>query len=321
MNLPWLEPCKKDLARRLDAGRLGHAPLIQGPAGTGKLALARWLVARILCLDPGDPEPCRQCRACELLDKGVHPDLFQVDIPEDKQVIPVDLIRELIERMQLTPSVSAHRVGLIVAADAMNANAANALLKTLEEPAPGAWIVLRSDQPARLPATVRSRCQKLVVRPPQQSVAANWLEQACPDSPASHRQAALALSGMAPLTARDMLAEGELERGLAMLDSLLDGSRGDNPADLADAWQQDAVASWQWLARWTALLMENRHRPAGVELSVKRPLPEDFDSAALARLWQQALEGGRLAMGGSVRQDLLLGKWLLEWQQMMQSRS
>jgi DNA polymerase III subunit delta' len=321
MSLPWLDEHKAAINARLDAGRFGHAPLIQGPEGVGKRELANWLIARLLCLAPEGAEPCGHCRSCQLLQTGTHPDYFEIDIPEDKQIIPVDLIRELIEKMQLTPTIGSHRAGLIVTADAMNRNAANALLKTLEEPSPGAWLLLCSDQPASLPATIRSRCQQVSVRPPGNEQAHEWLGTACQDVDPPRRDAALMLSGGAPLAARAMLEDGELDRGLTILEVLTD-SRADrySPAIL-EQWQQDAAATWQWLARWLALMM-NRQRGVSIpELSLSGTLPENLPETGLARLWEQALEGRRGAVAGSLRQDLSLGKWLLEWESLTDSRS
>jgi DNA polymerase III subunit delta' len=230
-------------------------------------------------------------------------------------------MRGLIDKMQLTPSIGAARVGLFVDADAMNRNAANALLKTLEEPAPGAWLVLCSDQPASLPATIRSRCQKLALRPPPVEVAEQWLAEVCGETEEHRRRAALVLSGGAPLVARTMLEDGEFERGLAILETLVEPESDRRSGKLLDEWQQDAVGTWQWLARWLALFMNRSRGVATVDLPMTPRLPGDLSPEGVARLWEQALEGRRAASAGSVRQDLSLGKWLLEWESLMESRS
>lgn len=310
MILPWLESTCRTLRERIEDERLGHAPLIHGPRGIGKRTLGEWLARLLLCLQPREGHPCGECRSCRLIAGGTHPDLFTVEIPEDKQGVGVDQVRELIERLQLTASVGANRVGLIAQADAMNRNAANALLKTLEEPPSGAWLILLSEQPARLPATIRSRCQQWPLRAPGREATEAWLAQSCPGADEAERKAALVLCADAPLAAREMLASGGLETGLALLDDLIE----DRPhGEVLERWQADPAASWQWLSHWMAVIMA-RTSEAGSWQPPGRQLPDRIDRRDLSRLWQMALEGYRETDRGVVRQDLLLGRWLLEWE-------
>lgn len=318
MPYPWLERACADLDMRIRNGRLGHAPLIHGPAGLGKRALAGWLARRLLCLQADGEQPCGNCRSCELIAGGSHPDLFHVEIPEDRQGIGVDAIRELIERLQLTASVGPSRVGLLPEADAMNRNAANALLKTLEEPAPGAWLILVSERPDALPATIRSRCQQLPLRVPSASLATDWLANEAPEESEARRSAALTLTGGAPLAARDMLADGGLDTGLQMLEDL--AGRGES-ATIIERWQADPKSSWQWLARWMAVLMSDASGAQDWQPPDGIRLPPSPQRRALVRLWQEALSGRREAVRGVVRQDLLFGRWLLEWQAAQPSRN
>lgn len=308
--LPWLETTRRSLRERLEDQRLGHAPLIHGPRGIGKRPLGDWLARLLLCSDPGESGACGACRSCRLIEGGTHPDLFMVEVPEDKQGIGVDQVRELIERLQLTASLGAHRVGLMPQADAMNRNAANALLKTLEEPASGAWLILLSEQPARLPATIRSRCQQFPLRAPARESAGPWLAQSCPGSSEADREAALELAAGAPLAAVEMLENGGLASGFALLDDLIE----DRPhGEVLERWQSDPVATWTWIARWVAVLMARASNAGGWQPPGRR-LPVRIDRRDLARLWQAALDGHREAVRGVVRQDLLLGRWLLEWE-------
>ncbi|MDZ7789969.1 MAG: DNA polymerase III subunit delta' [Xanthomonadales bacterium] len=308
--LPWLETHCRDLRERIETQRLGHAPLIHGPRGIGKRELGQWLARLLLCGQPRGGDPCGDCQSCRLFEGGGHPDLFVMEVPEDKQGIGVDQVRDLIERLQLTSVMGAHRVGLVLQADAMNRNAANALLKTLEEPPSGAWLILLSEQPARLPATIRSRCQQWPLRAPDAEVAAAWLADAYPDADAQQREAALQLSAGAPLAALEMLASDDLSAGLAMLDDLIEARPH---VEVLERWQADPVASWQWLGRWMNVIMAHASRAGGWQPAGKR-LPEALDRRDLARLWQMALDGHREAVRGVVRQDLLLGRWLLEWE-------
>ncbi|NBB93290.1 MAG: DNA polymerase III subunit delta' [Gammaproteobacteria bacterium] len=308
--LPWLEQARRSLRTRFDEGRLGHAPLIHGPAGIGKQELGDWLARLLLCREPVEAGACGDCQSCQLVASGAHPDLFVIDVLEDKQGIAVDQVRGLIEGLQLTASMGKNRVGLMPRADAMNRNAANALLKTLEEPPPGAWLILLSEQPARLPATIRSRCQQLALRVPEREPAESWLAGQCPESSRGDRDAALELGGGAPLAALQMLESGGLDAGLSLLEDLATGTAH---GELIERWQAEPAACWQWLARWMAVLMAQASRAGGWRPEGQRlpPVPPGRD---VARLWQMALDGHREAERGVVRQDLLLGRWLLEWE-------
>ena len=311
--LPWLRTCRDHLNQSLANERLGHAPLLHGPAGLGKRSLADWLVRRLLCLAPNNGNPCGACRACQLLDSGTHPDLFAAAVPEDRTQLTVDVIRELNRGLELTPALGPRRIGLIAEADQMNRNAANALLKTLEEPAGQAWLVLVSDRPDALPATVLSRCQKLAVRPPPTEQAMAWLaEEVKAADPAQH-ELALEVAGGAPLRARQLLQEQSLEFGLEIRSALLEMAKGNvlEPG-LTETWAGRADEAWHWLAFWT-------RQWTGSALGLGEDTGAPADAERLAERWQAALTGRALA-DGSIRADLLLGKWLLEWEALFPPR-
>ncbi len=308
---PWLGTAAERLAQALEAQRLGHAPLLHGPAGIGKRALARWLVARILCADTSGQAPCGTCRSCLLLEAGTHPDLFIARVPDDKTQIPVDTIRELCGGLQLTPSLGRHRVGLIEPAERMNRNAANALLKTLEEPSPGTWLILVSDRPDDLPATVRSRCQQLALRPPTRAEALYWMQENSPQRDDQQLALALDFCGEAPLKAQALLCGDGIAFGSAIREALLTLASGRPiPAETAENWSSRADESWAWLAYWVRSWLGPR---LGLSAAQGQALPARCDPARLAQAWQRALEGRSLAES-SIRADLLLDKWLLEWQ-------
>lgn len=316
MKIPWLLADMEALGCALDADRLGHAPLLHGPAGIGKSALAQWLVARILCQASAPERPCGVCRSCLLLQAGTHPDLFLGAVPEGKTQITVDVIRDLCSGLQLTPSIGQHRVGLIEPAERMNTNAANALLKTLEEPSPKSWLVLVSDRPDLLPATVRSRCQKLALRPPARDEALRWLQDECKGAERGKLELALELSGDAPLKARDLVQGDGLSAGLAVRQVLLDLAAGRSvSASVAEEWATRPEQSWNWIAHWIRhWLGSQMGLPAAAG---DEDLPDmgagRARTADLARAWQRALLGRTLA-DSAIRADLLFGKWLLEWQ-------
>ncbi|HEX5033272.1 MAG TPA: DNA polymerase III subunit delta', partial [bacterium] len=163
MNLPFVG--HRDIHHQLEewrrAGRLPHALMFLGPEGIGKALVARHLATALLCSEKS--APCGACRSCELLAKDQHPDFFELK-PESGR-IKIDAVRELKRSFALPPLVSSARVVLIAEAHAMNAAAANALLKTLEEPPAATYFILGSHAAGWVPRTILSRCQKIRFSP------------------------------------------------------------------------------------------------------------------------------------------------------------
>ncbi len=175
--LPWQAAQWQQLQARLKAGNLPHGLLLLGQEGLGKAAFARALAKVALCEHPStDGVACGQCQACVLFEAGTHPDFAQVSPEEDSKQIKVDQIREFIGFMALSRQYDRYKVAIIAPAEAMNVNAANSLLKTLEEPAAYSLLILVTCQPSRLPATIRSRCQQLKFSAPPREVALGWLK-------------------------------------------------------------------------------------------------------------------------------------------------
>lgn len=313
-GLPWLAGSKTALDAEIVDGRLGHAPMILGSAGVGKRELARWLSARLLCRSPAAGEPCGECASCRLLPEGTHPDFFRLEPDEGKSEIRVDQVRAFIDSVTLTPSIGEVRVGLIEPADRMNRNAANALLKTLEEPSGDVWLVLVTDRPDRLPVTVRSRCQVRQVPVPAAAVAEPWLAERHPDRTPEQRSMALTLADHAPCVADEWLEGDGLETGLAIrdrLDALLGGAAPD--AAVPAEWTESPERTWTWLARWTGA-WTRRSLTGDVDGLGRAPISDDpalLD--ALDRLWTDALAGRRMA-ADPVRHDWLMIDWLRAWQ-------
>ena len=135
--LPWQISAWQQLHARMENGTLPHALLVCGAAGTGKAHFAQAFAALALCRHPEKAHACGHCGSCHQLAAAAHPDYHPVTIPEDKTAILVDQIRELSQTLALTSQHNGRKIGLLTPADAMNANAANSLLKTLEEPSAG----------------------------------------------------------------------------------------------------------------------------------------------------------------------------------------
>jgi DNA polymerase-3 subunit delta' len=216
-GLPWLAATEGEL---LGTGtRFPQALLIEGPEGIGKRVLAMRIARARLCESPrADGSACGACASCAYVAAGQHPDLRLVEpvaydeegnaTPQD--VIRIDAIRDLTEWSQLTSHRRGAKIAVIAPAEAMHYAAANALLKTLEEPPAGTSLLLVSHQPGRLPATIRSRCVRQVVPLPPPDLARAWLA----DDGVADPESVLAQAGGAPFLARHLAdPQRQAERG------------------------------------------------------------------------------------------------------------
>jgi DNA polymerase-3 subunit delta' len=137
--------------------RLAHAYLLVGPQGSGKLATAGAIAKMLNCEDPGN-KPCGQCPSCMKIDAQNHPDVLLCDRGED-ETIKILKVREIIHKMQLRPYEAMMKIVIIHGVDLLTTEAANAFLKTLEEPAPDTLLLLTTAAVERVLDTVKSRCQ------------------------------------------------------------------------------------------------------------------------------------------------------------------
>jgi len=217
----WNQPILDALAQRLE--RLPHALLIHGPRGVGKLALAERASQFLLCESPAG-RPCGSCDGCRWFLGGNHPDFRRLEPealakeppPELAEEAParrskqpsieikVDQVRELANFLYIGSHRGRLRVAMVHPADDMNENAANALLKGLEEPPAGAVFILVSHRPAQLLPTIRSRCVAIPVPLPPRDAAVEWLSR----QGVKEAQRWLAYAGGAPLRAVEHAAKG-----------------------------------------------------------------------------------------------------------------
>jgi DNA polymerase-3 subunit delta' len=248
--LPWLEPKFGQLETARRAGTLGHAWLISGPAGVGKINLALVVAARLLGDDARhgelDPATALAAMAARHEPADRHPDLHWLHPLEDKETISIDQVREVIETFSLTAHHGGAKVILIEPAEALTTAAANALLKTLEEPTPRGYLLLVSHQPGRLAATVRSRCQHLTLRAPESDVVTQWLAVA-PTVVADARR----WVGAAPLRLAAAISEEKSSIFKKLENDLLEVSQDRlDPQIVAQAWAKgDTAVALNWLRR------------------------------------------------------------------------
>jgi DNA polymerase-3 subunit delta' len=226
-----------------------HALLLIAAEGLGAELAANWIAAFALCTAPG-PRPCGTCVSCVLLRADNHPDFHVVRLEEDAQQIKVDQIRALCDSLTLSSYRGGYKVGVVEAAEALNANGANAFLKTLEEPTHDTLLIMIAKPSHRLPATIASRCLRVPLRAPPAAEARAWLAARNPAVPSW--DAALALAGGAPLKALELEAAGIGALEAQMQEGLQQWRAGTLDVSLlAERWvKTDATLRLVWLENW-----------------------------------------------------------------------
>lgn len=178
---PWQQPVWQVLVQSRARQSMPHALIVSGLNGVGKHDFVNMLATWLLCQQANDRGACGQCKSCQLWQAQSHPDYRLLEaVTDDKtgktsRVIKVDQVRELVAFLSKSPQLNGYRVAVIDQADILNSNAANSLLKTLEEPGSQTAIILLTDQPLALLSTIRSRCQHFVITAPAATEAAAWL--------------------------------------------------------------------------------------------------------------------------------------------------
>ncbi len=247
---PWLTAYWSHLLAYVEQERIPQALLINGVRGLGKQQLAMHFAQYLICLDKQEKLACGHCSSCQLFLANTHPDFLLLAPQEPGKAIGVDLIRQLITKLALKPQYSAYRVVLIRPADKMNANSANAFLKCLEEPPERTLFLLLTEQMQQLPATIISRCQKLVLTSPDLGSVSVWLQQ---QGVTEQQKQILNLAQGAPLQALSYAKENLLEQRqlcfTAWQNILI---RHACPVSLAEQWQKLPMdLLLQWMVGWT----------------------------------------------------------------------
>lgn len=247
---PWLDPVFDRLLAMRDA--LPHAILLHGPRGIGKSALAEAFGAALLCERPGERgHACGACEACGWLSQDSHPDVRRLSIGEDdpetgekaSREIRIPQVRALAGFLGVGPHRGGRKLVIVEPADALNTPAANALLKTLEEPPGDTVFLLVTGRADGLPATIRSRCVAVGVPMPDPAAASAWL-CAEPGVSPSEAPTLLAAAGGAPLRARELADPAKAQVHGTVLEAF-SGIPGHSAMRAADAIA--AIAPRDWL--------------------------------------------------------------------------
>lgn len=323
--LPWQHALWLDLTALVLQQQLPHALLLQGPAGVGKRWFARALSAFLLCEDRSG-YACGKCRSCTQIAVGAHPNAmllghngllglaptlsgehpqglvhWQPAAERKRKDISIEAARVLIEKLTMATHYGQARVCLIDPADGLNNNSVNALLKTIEEPPPGTHLMLVSERPQALTATLRSRCQRVRFLRPEADQAQEWLSARLghPD------EDALAAAHGAPLSAL-LLAEGD---GLSQRHDWREmwisvAKRRQDPVTAAASVDRDSIAehlnwAWSWIAE---------HFREGVLAGADSQRREALDN-----MMNDLIDARRRVSRGNVQPQMLLESLLVSW--------
>lgn len=328
---PWLKEQAQQLARLIAQQQLGHALLLKGIDGLGKRELGQYLAQTLLCqhtigeaqvasLQVASTVPCGHCHACQLVLAGNHSDLHI--IRTEQRSISVDSIRQLTQVLSESARLGHGKVAVIEQAEKMTEAAANALLKTLEEPAGQSSLLLISSQPERLLPTIRSRCQQWLLPVPDSSLVLGWLaEQGLAASGEQASLSALNVNQGSPLNTRDYLTAGTDQRRQLLLQQfaqlrqepqLLTGVQ-------AGLLEQPVHLLWLQLLLQDALQLALGLSPARLRLVDSESLCRGVSDLGTAKLTQALGELVQLrrtlqtSTGRPVNTGLQLTQWLNDW--------
>ena len=251
---PWQTALWQQLAGRTQHA---HAYLLHGPAGIGKRALAERLMALLLCKSPVALQPCGQCKSCHLLAAGSHPDNYVLEPEEADKPIKVDQVRALVNFVVQTAQLGGRKVILVEPTEAMNLNAANALLKSLEEPSGDTVLLLISHQPSRLLPTIKSRCVQQACPLPSERVSLEWLGEALPGTSEQEIRELLYLAAGSPLAAVRLQAQGVREQRALVVEGVKKLHKQQiSVSQLAEGWKEVPLPLlFDWFCDWAHLIL------------------------------------------------------------------
>jgi len=236
---PWFDIARDEVNAAHGAGRLAHGLLIHEDPGAGGLEFARWIAQRVNCNVPARA-PCGECQECRWVAADQHPDVKRLSPEEESTQMLIGQVRELSAELALTAHGRGYKVAIVAPAEAMNHFAANALLKTLEEPPARTLVLLVTSQPSRLLPTLRSRCSRLRLAGPSREDAAAYLEAARGAGPWAE---ALAATGAGPFALLDADPSGLAKLRTDTITTLRDiGSGNLQPPAVAEHWAKNDFA-------------------------------------------------------------------------------
>jgi len=322
---PWQKSQWSNIQWALKQGRLAHALLLTGPEGIGKNHFAQTLVTALLCQSRDEnQQACGECRSCQLYQSENHPDFVKIAPEESGKQIGIDTIRSLGAFVALKPQRSEHKCILVEEVHMMNVNAANAFLKTLEEPSDNTHLILVTNQASKLLPTIRSRCQVIQFASDLSEESIAWVERELIqlNMVNCNAEQLLRMSGGAPLQAIKHAQNGTQLQVDSLSRSLCELSQSRLSAtQAADKWLKISSESDFFILDWYYRII---HSQLLIELSGKenRSFTVPDETAELIReiphkvlfRFLDEIEQSKRAWFTQVNRQLLLEGLFLRWQ-------
>lgn len=329
-TLPWHDAIWLKLTD--DVSKLPHAILFSGQTGIGKVRLAKRFANFLLCDSPIEKEACGICKSCKLLEAGTHPDYILITPEEKKKIISVDQTREVSRQLQLKSHIAKRKVAVIYPAESMNTNAANSLLKILEEPPLNNIIILVTNKISHLAMTVKSRCIKIVIHLPDNEIATSWLQTQQSSTSSDDTISLLKCAGGAPLLAETLFAKDFPGTRLQLLSDVSGIARQQSDfsacakrwkeagADLCLMWFQGFLADLIKITMVkTAKTSSNLPGLTNIELSSDLKLPKKALNLRQLFEFSDVLSESRKLLSAPMDELLLIEDVLIRWQDLMKA--
>ncbi|MEQ1559219.1 MAG: DNA polymerase III subunit delta' [Methyloglobulus sp.] len=317
---PWQHNDWLSLCRYIKQQRIPQALLISGTSGIGKQTLAQQFTNALLCENrQEDGFSCGHCHSCLLINARTHPDLIRIQPDEEKKTISIKQIRNMVTDTYLKPQFKTHRVIIINPADVMTTSAVNAFLKCLEEPTERTVFILITDKPNHLPATIISRCQKLMVNLPEKPILTAWLKEQGIDS---NQEILIDLITNSILKMPQLANQQSLlkQRTDFFNDWISIAHHKNHPAIIAEKWHKmSEIDLINWLMSWQSDLIKFSFNVNSKHICNKdfsktlQELSQQLDLKGLYGLYERLLTR-RQQLGTQLNFQIMLEDIFAQWQ-------
>jgi DNA polymerase III subunit delta' len=322
---PWQHTYWQRFQRQVIQKKRPHALLLSGQRGIGKWDFAKSLAHSILCISPDKGFPCGHCRGCQLNQAQTHPDLLVVTPEPQGRLIKIDQVRQLTDFVNKTSQQGYAKVVLLGPVEALNIHASNALLKSLEEPPGDTLLLLVTHLLSAVVATIRSRCQLILMTAPDRQQGLAWLNTLqFSDDNRNRIPQLLAFAAGAPLTAKAMATSSYSTQIDILVDGLEEVQRGQQSIKVAAQWLEIELTDiLEWWLQIVYLLIkqrfsdnEARHQISDIDTLNRLSIySQHYPLACLFRFNDKLLQlKQQFFMGANLNKQLLLEELLLDWQ-------